>query len=316
MKKIVLLFLAVTLFTGCENEAIDPALTSGNIIENPDDDTNNDGDGDGDTNNSPLNLSEYSFYSTTTVPFFGELTVNIDYSMGADNLINGIITNSPIFGQDIVTNTEIIRDGNDNTIQTNTFYLGELSDVTTITYNGQNQVTQITYNDIESDDEDYEYNYTYDGNEVTKTEVNSDIVTVYTFNNSNQLLRKESFEGDTSILLEILSYDNDGNVTSSVLSGEQNTNTTYNYDGFDNPLIEPFQSRNTYFTIGDEYDDQAGNTIAQFASTNNWIGINVDGSSFNFTISYDESDRILTRDGSFGDTEVSIEIEEVFTYAN
>ena len=304
MKKILLILFSITLITSCENEPLDPDLTGGG---------NNNG---GNTSNEPLALSAYSFDTNTTVPFFGEIIVNIDYSFNSDNLINNIITDSPIFGQEIITSTEITRDNNNNITQTNTYYLGQLSDVTTITYNGSNQITQITYNDIESNDEDYEFNYTYDGNVVTKTEVGSDIVTIYTFNGNNQLVRKESFENDNTIQLEVLSYDALGNIISSVMSGEINNSSTYTYDSFENPLVEPFQARDYYSSLGDEYDDQAGNSIAQFGSTNNWIGITSDAAEFDFTVTYDDSNRILTRSGSFGDSEVTINQDEVFTYVN
>ncbi|WP_299111381.1 hypothetical protein [uncultured Winogradskyella sp.] len=308
MKKLLLILLTLSLVTACDNEPLDPDLTG----QNP-------GGGNGGGNNTsdaPLALSAYTFDTSTSVPFFGEIIVDIDYSFNSDNLISGAITESPVFGQDITTNSEFLRDSNNNIIQSNTYYLGALSDVTTITYNASNQVTQITYNDIESDDEDYEYNYTYDGNVVTKTEVGSDIITIYTFNNNNQLIRKESFQNDISIQLEELTYDTMGNVISSVMSGEINTTSTYSYDTFENPLVEPFQARDYYSSIGDEYDDQAANSIAQFGSTNNWVGITSDVAEFNFTVTYDDSDRILTRSGSFGDDDIQISQSEIFTYVN
>lgn len=305
MKKVLLILLSLTVMTSCENEPLDPDLTGGG-----------DDGGGGNMSEELLALSSYSFDTNTTIPFFGEIIINVDYSFNSDNLIDDIITDSPIFGQEITTNTEVLRDNNNNIIQTNTYYLGNLSDVTTITYNGSNQITQISYNDIESNDEDYTFNYSYNGNEVTKTQVGSDITTVYNFNSSNQLVKKESFQSGNSIQLETLAYDTMGNVTSSVMTGEINTTSSYSYDTFENPLVEPFQARDFYSSLGDEYEDQAGNSIAQFGSTNNWIAINSDAVAYNFTVTYDSNDRILTRSGSFGDAEVQISQDEVFTYVN
>lgn len=318
MKKLIVLLLTFGLVTtSCENEPLDPILTGDDGSNNGG--GNNDGGGNnggGNNNNDILALASYSFDTNTNVPFFGEFIVNIDYTFNSDNLIGGIITNSPVFGQDIVTNTEITRNSNNKITETNTFYLGQLSDVTTITYNGSGQITQITYNDIESNDEDYEYNFSYSGNVVTKTEVGSEIITEYTYNNSDRLIKKESFINGNSIQLEVLEYDNNGNVISSIMTGDINTMSTYNYDSFENPLVEPFQARDYLSSLGDEYDDQAGNDIAQFGGANNWIGITTDNETFNFNVTYDNSNRILSRNGNFGDSDVTITQEEVFNYVN
>ena len=309
MKKILFILLSLTLITSCNNEPIDPELTG-------ETGGNNGGGNNGNTSEEFLALSSYSYNTNTNVPFFGEIVVDIDYTFNSDNLLDGFITDSPVFGQEIITNTTVTRDANNNIIETNTYYQGSLSDVTTITYNGSGQITQIAYNDIESDDEDYEFNYTYSGSEITKTEVDSDIVTVYTFNGNGRLVKKESFINDSSIQLEILNYDSNGNVVSSVMSGEINTTSSYIYDSNDNPLLEPFQARDQYSIIGDYYDDQAGNSIAHFSGSNNWTGVISDSSEYNFTITYDSENRILTRNGSFGDAEVQISQDEIFTYVN
>ena len=309
MKKILFILLSLTLITSCDNEPIDPELTG-------ETGGNNGGGNNGNTSEEFLALSSYSYNTNTNVPFFGEIVVDIDYTFNSDNLLDGFITDSPVFGQEIITNTTVTRDANNNITETNTYYQGSLSDVTTITYNGSGQITQIAYNDIESDDEDYEFNYTYSGSEITKTEVGSDIVTVYTFNGNGRLVKKESFINDSSIQLEILNYDSNGNVVSSVMSGEINTTSSYIYDSNDNPLLEPFQARDQYSIIGDYYDDQAGNSIAHFGGSNNWTGVISDSSEYNFTITYDSDNRILTRNGSFGDAEVQISQDEIFTYVN
>ena len=309
MKKILFILLSLTLITSCDNEPIDPELTG-------ETGGNNGGGNNGNTSEEFLALSSYSYNTNTNVPFFGEIVVDIDYTFNSDNLLDGFITDSPVFGQEIITNTTVTRDANNNIIETNTYYQGSLSDVTTITYNGSGQITQIAYNDIESDDEDYEFNYTYSGSEITKTEVGSDIVTVYTFNGNGRLVKKESFINNSSIQLEILNYDSNGNVVSSVMSGEINTTSSYIYDSNDNPLLEPFQARDQYSIIGDYYDDQAGNSIAHFSGSNSWTGVISDSSEYNFTITYDNDNRILTRNGSFGDAEVQISQDEIFTYVN
>lgn len=306
MKKILLLLCAFTLVTACENEPIDSEL-SGNTGGN------NSG---GNTSEEPLALASYSFDTDTSIPFFGDIILDNDYNFNSDNLLHSVDSYSQSFGLEFITYTEFTRDNNNNLTVSNTYYLGELSDVTTITYNASNQITQISYNDIESDDEDYTYNYTYDGNVVTKTEVGSDIVTLYTFNSSNQLTRKESFINDTSIQLEVLTYDSTGNVITSTMTGETNVTSTYLYDSNENPLVEPFQARDYFNSLGDEYDDQAGNSYSHFASTNNWIGVITDGTEYNFTVTYDNENRILTRSGSYSEDEVSVTQEETFTYVN
>ena len=69
--------------------------------------------------------------------------------------------------------------------------------------------------------------------------------------------------------------------------------------------------------MNDEYDDEVGSLMAQFASPNNWIAITTPEGTVNFTLQYDPTDRITSRNGNYdlGDG-VLIQQAETFQFVN
>lgn len=311
MKQLILILLSITIFTACDNEPLDADVINNN--------QNNNGNGNNNGNNNndnPLALSQYSYDINSTVPLFGTIIVNTDFNFNANNRATTATIASTFFG---TTSTENLSFSRDNAGQVTGFISvssGVTTNETTVTYSDAN-ISEIDYNYIPDDEDDYTYNFSYNGNTVTRTEVGSNISTVFTFNNSNQLVKKESFDGTNAILTEVLSYDGNGNCIASVISGEDNTSSNFVFDTNTNPLKEAFSDQYYLSFFNDDYSDEVGSTLAQFASSNNWIGITTPEGTVNFNITYENDTKITSRGGSYdlGDG-VLIEQSETFQFVN
>ncbi|MEZ4802012.1 MAG: hypothetical protein R2797_04505 [Gelidibacter sp.] len=304
MRKLLLILLSITLLTACDNESLDRDL-----LNNMDDDGGN-------TSDDPLALNAYSFDVNSTVPIFGTVIVNTDFSFNSNNKESNSVIASTFFGQTVTENAVINRDN----LSRVTGYVSSSSGITTneatVSYNG-NDVSQIVYDYVGDDEDDYTYNFTYSGNMITRTEVGSTISTVFTLNSLNQLLRKESFDGTTSIKTEVLDYDGLGNCISSIITGEDATSSSFTFDTKDNPLKDAFSDQYLLSFLNDDYSDEVGSSMAQFSSPNNWIGITTPEGTVNFTVQYDAEDRITSRNGTYdlGDG-VLIQQAETFQFVN
>ena len=310
MKKLVLIFLALTLVTSCDNEPLDPAYTNGG---------SDNGGGSG-SESSDLTLSLYELDTQISFDFFGTPFVTntkSDFSI-SDNKIASGVNQASVNGSPFVTeNQQITRNGSNQIISdTSTNAAGEITNETLITYtNGV--VSNITYDYYDDDEDDYNYNFTYDGNTITRTNEGSTISTVFTVDSSDRVIKKESFDGDASIQAETIAYDAAGNITSSTTTGQIQSNTTYQFDDKTNPLKVVYADNYLLQFLRDEYSDEIGQSIAQFLSTNNWNGASFDESSFTFNLEYNTVGRITKRDMVFSSSpELSAIINETFTYIN
>lgn len=320
MKKILLLLCAFTLVTACENEPLDPAFTGGG---------NNNGGGNG--NSDDLTLSKYELDITLNTSFFGipiESITQTDYFLEE---------NSPGYGEieSTVTSFGVSETVNETqTVEVNpngqviSFLsinsLGQTTNNTTITYDGNN-ITNITYNyyfeEPDEEEEDYEYNFTYNGNTITRTEVGTTISTVFTLDDNNRFFKKESFDDGTLILSETVTFNEDGNCITSTTTGDNNLNITYSYDNFENPIPNQiYNLGNTLSVLNDDYEDTLGDALSHDFASKNCIATSINGESYNFNVTYDNSNRISTRayeisleaDG----VSLTTEFNEIFTYAN
>lgn len=309
MKRLFLIILSLTIFTACDNEQ----LGSGIQANNP----NGNGNGNGNnTNEDPLALNGYSLDVNSTVPLFGNIIIDTDFLFNADNRVGSTTVTTTFFGMPITENVSFSRNGADQITGYTITSSGTTTNETVVTYSGNN-ISQIVYNFVEDDEDDYTYNFVYSGNTITRTKVGSTISTIFTLNGSTQLIKKESFDGTTSIKTEVLDYDGQGNCISSVITGEDATSSSFIFDTNDNPLKEAFSDQFFLSFLNDDYSDEVGAPMAHFASNNNWIGITTPEGTFNFTVEYDTENRITNRNATydFGDG-VSLAQQETFQFVN
>ena len=309
MKKVFLLVFTLALFTGCQNEPLDDGFAG---LDNP---TGPENPG-GSTNSDDLKLSSYKFNVDTTIPILGDFTLNTNFVMNTDNRVATLDVNSLLLGTAVVGSGTITRDGSGKVITFKSFEGTTQQNQTNITYNG-NDISSIEYDDLEDDTEDYTYTFTTTGNVTTRTSSASSKSVEYTFNSDNQLTKKESTEAGSILQTELLTYDAAGNCTNVVTTGENNNTTTYGFDAFTNPLKEAFSDQFHYSIFEADYDDEAGPNIVQFFGTNNWSSITTADGQVTFAMSYNASNRIISRIGNYdlGDG-VAINQEELFNYVN
>ena len=230
MKKILLLLCAFTLVTACENEPLDSDLTGG---------PSNGGGNNGGSNSADLTLSMYELDTDTSINFFGlpiRTITNSDLNI-SDNKVVSSTTVFEFEGAPSETENQTFTRNAQGQITSNVSVNsnGTTTNEYIITYtNGQ--ISQITYDYFEDDFEDYVYNFTYDGNLITRTVVGSNISTVFTIDGFDRVIKKESFDGTTSIQVETITYNGLGNINSSVGTGELDSNYTYTFDDNTNPL--------------------------------------------------------------------------------
>ncbi len=308
MKKVLLILLSVTAFIACDTEPLGPGIQGNN--------PNGNGNGNGNTNNYPLALNGYSLDVNSTVPLFGTIVVNSDFLFNANNRVLTSTVQSTFFGATSTENITFSRNSSNQITGYTSTSSGVITNETTVTYNGNN-ISQIVYNYVGDDEDDYTYDFVYSGNTITRTQNGSTISTIFTLNASNQLIKKQSFDGTTSIKTEVLDYDGQGNCISSVITGEDATTSTFVFDTNDNPLKEAFSDQYLLSFLNDDYSDEVGAPMAHFASTNNWTGITTPEGSFNFTVAYDSGNRITSRSANydFGD-DVSLAQQETFQFVN
>lgn len=311
MKKILLLLCAFTLVTACENEPLDSDLAGG---------PSNGGGNNGGSNSADLTLSMYELDTDTSIYFFG--------------LPIRTITNSDLNISDnkIVSSTTVFEfEGAPNETENQTFTRnaqGQITSNVSVNSNGtttneyiitytNGQISQITYDYFEDDFEDYVYNFTYDGNLITRTVEGSSISTVFTIDGFDRVIKKESFDGTTSIQVETITYNGLGNINNSVGTGELDSNYTYAFDDNTNPLQVVYNDNYLLNFLSDDYSDEIGPIIAQFHSTNNWNGATFNGDTFTFDLAYNTAGRITSRDIAYDfGADLMIEINERFNYVN
>lgn len=311
MKKILFILLTSSLCaTACETEPLDPDLTQGGG-----DDGGDDGSESGD-----LTLFLYELDTDFTFNFFGfpiRTITNSDINVSSDKIVSSVVSvsieNSPFETE----NQSYTRNGSEqitNNVSVNSD--GATTNEYTLSYTNDN-ISQITYDYFEDDLDDYIYNFTYDGNAITRTEVGSSISTVFTLDGFNRIIKKESFDGAFSIQAEAITYDGMGNINSSIATGDDGHNYSFNFDENINPLQVVYNDNYLINFLSDDYSDVIGPVIAQFHSTNNWNGANFDGDIFTFNLEYNSVGRITNRDiiYDFGAV-LTVEINDRFNYVN
>jgi len=310
MKKLALLLFTLTLVTSCNVEPLDSAYTQGGV--NP--------GGDDGSESADLTLSVYELDTQINLVFFGipiETITNSDFLISGNKIASG--TNAlSANGSAFETENQIITRNNSgqiiSDISVNTS--GVTTNETLITYtNGV--ISQITYDYYENDDDDYTYNFTYDGNQITRTKVGTTETTIFTVDAFDRIVSKESYIDGFPAQIETITYDSNGNISSSVTSLETESNTTYVFDDNINPLKVIYEDNYLLSFLRDEYSDEIGPQIAQFLSTNNWKGATFNGTAFNFNLEYNSVGRIKSRDIAYDfGPELSFEINERFNYVN
>lgn len=312
MKKILLLLCAFTLATACENEPLDPAFTGGG--------NNNGGGNNGGSNSADLTLSMYELDTDTSINFFGlpiRTITNSDLNI-SDNKVVSSTTVFEFEGAPSETENQTFTRNAQGQITSNVSVNsnGTTTNEYIITYNN-GQISQITYDYFEDDFEDYVYNFTYDGNLITRTVEGSNISTVFTIDGFDRVIKKESFDGTTSIQVETITYNGLGNINSSVGTGELDSNYTYDFDDNTNPLQVVYNDNYLLNFLSDDYSDEIGPLIAQFHSTNNWNGATFNGDTFTFDLAYNTAGRITSRDIAYDfGADLMVEINERFNYVN
>lgn len=314
MKKILLILLTLTLVTACENEPLESDLTG---------QSNGDGGDDGENDGSEsadLTLSMYELDIDLAFSFFGipiQTITNSDINISSDKIISSVVSVS-VEGSPFETeNQSYTRNGSGqitNNVSVNS--TGQTTNEYVITYT-DGEISQITYDYFEDDIDDYTYNFTYDGNTITRTEVGSNISTVFTIDGFDRVIKKESFDGGFSIQVETITYTGTGNINTSTATGELESNHSYDFDDNTNPLQIVYRDNYLLNFLSDDYSDEIGQLIAQFHSTNNWTGATFNGDTFSFDLEYNSEGRITSRDiiYDFGQ-ELMVEINEQFNYVN
>lgn len=311
MKKILLLLCAFTLVTACENEPLDPDLSGGNT---------NGGGNNGGSDSADLTLSVYELDTDTSINFFGipiRTITNSDLNISDDKIVSSTTVFEVEGAPNETENQTFTRNAqgqitsnisvNSNGVTTNEYIISYT--------NGQ--ISQITYDYFEDDFEDYIYNFTYDGNLITRTEVGSNISTVFTIDGFDRVIKKESFDGTASIQVETITYNGIGNINSSLGTGELDSNYTYAFDDNTNPLQVVYNDNYLLNFLSDDYSDEIGPLIAQFHSSNNWNGATFNGDTFTFDLEYNVAGRITSRNIAYDfGPDLMVEINERFNYVN
>ncbi|MBQ0768605.1 MAG: hypothetical protein KBT58_04895 [Bizionia sp.] len=307
MKKILFLLSFAVAFTSCNNEPLDPDFVLG--IEDPTIPI------DPGTGSDDLTLSTYSFNVAAQVPLFGAINTDSDFSF-TNGKASAITTETTFFGVTATTQTTIITNASGNVTELQSYEGSTLTNETIISYDGQN-ISQIVYNFIEDDTDDYTYTFAYNGNIVTRTDADSGLTTEFEFDGNTNLIRKETFDNASSIQKETLTYSSNGNCSTSVMTGETDTNSTYAYDALTNPLKQGFSNQYMLSYLNDDYDSQAGSIAAQFHGANNWTSTTTPEGTFDFTVNYIATDRISTKNSFYdlGDG-ATVTQSEVFNYVN
>jgi hypothetical protein len=253
--------------------------------------------------------------------FFGisfETVTKTDINISNNKIISSTTVISVNDSSSETENQTITRNGSGQIISdVSVNSQGVTTNETLVTYtNGV--VTQISYDFyIDEDDEDYVYNFTYDGNTITRTQEGSTISTVFTLDSFNRLISKESFDGNFIIQQEAITYSSDGNVNSSSTTGESESMYSYLFDDNTNPLKVVFEDNYLLTFLNDDYSDEIGSQIAQFFSSNNWNGAIINGETFTFNLNYNTVGRITSRDITYNfGPDYDININEKFNYVN
>lgn len=309
MKKTLLITSVLLAFFcfSCDDEPLDSNI----VLENPT--IGGGGTGGGTGGGGTTTLTAYSYDVNSTLPIFGTIITNTDFTIGG-NFITGGSTEITVLG--ITSNgvSAITRNTAGNVTEITNSTGGTVQNRTTLTYTGTN-ITQLVFEDLEDNSENYTYTFVYSGNTITRTNAAANESAIFTFESSNStLIQFESLSGTTVTQTEILTYTG-GNCISSAVTGTNSATNVFEHDGFTNPLKQLFDNDYLMTIFDTDNESEIGTTLTLFHSTNNWVRIETSQGTSDFTITYNSDNNITSRNGNFdlGDG-VTIAQSEAFQY--
>jgi hypothetical protein len=317
MKKLFILVLSITLFSACENEPFD-----GEIPDIASENSGNENGTENGTNTDNNTLSSYSYYKTIAQSGpFGDSEINTDMTFNSNGQFLNQSAEVTFANTTINSIGTITRDTSGKITQTQSSIDGAVTSTTTLNYSG-NDIISLDFEDEEYPEDNYTYNFAYDGNTVTRIETGSTDSTIFTFNADGLLSNRKTLDNGTTTMEEAFIYS-DGNLVSSEITGENARILSYTYDSNTNPTKATFNEFYRIMNYDDNYDEQIEHWQATFFSTNNMISVTTSQGTSNLTIEYDSENRITSRSGSINSALIpnptqsgDITINEVFEYQN
>lgn len=329
MKKVLLLTTIVIAFLcfSCDNEPVEFEIiteevpTNGNPTDpepgNPTDPGTPTGPNTGDSNQ----LSNYSYLKQFTAAG-NDTSFNTDFNINSHNQFTSQDTSLTFFGTTINANAAVIRDQNTKVIGVITRVDGNIINRATVTYN-VGKIAEIIYVDLQDASENYTFSFTHFNNIVTRTKEGTIYSTKFTFSTStSRLTKRETMESGVVVRTENITYDSNGNLIMSEITGQNPNTYTYTHDSNVNPLSLTMNDLYSFSIFYDEYDDQYEHWQAMVYSNNNVTAVTTSQGASNLDVQYDTNNRITSRSGTLFSSlpnisnDVTITISENFQYIN
>ncbi|WP_298416665.1 hypothetical protein [uncultured Kordia sp.] len=321
---IVLAFLCFS----CNNEPVDFEIVVEEIPTNgtptdPDPGNPTDPDPGTPTDPNPGNsnqLSNYTYVKEFTAAG-NDTSFDTDFNINNQNQFTSQDTSLTLFGTTINANAAVIRDQNTKVIGVITRVDGTIINRASVTYN-VGKIADITYEDLQDATEDFVFTFTHLNNEVTRTKEGTIYSTKFTFSNNNRLIKRETMESGVIVKTENITYDSNGNLIMSEITGQNPNTYTYTHDNTVNPLSLTMNDLYGFLIFYDEYDDQYEHWQAMVYSNNNVTAVTTTQGPSNLDVQYDASNRIISRSGTLFSSlpnisnDVTITISENFQYIN
>jgi len=252
-----------------------------------------------------LQLTDYDYMKSFSSVTGDETSFTADFVI---NLNNGV--------------GNVLRDENSRVRELRTTVDGVLVNRTTVNYN-LDKISEIFFEDLEDASENFTFAFVHLNNVVTRTKVDTNFSTRFTFDNTtSKLVERETMENGTVIKTETISYDSNGNLTSAVITGQDANTYTYTYDNNTNPLHNSLNDLYSFSIFNDEYDDQYEHWQAIIYSENNLTNASTSQGNSNLDVQYDANNRIISRNGTIFSSlpniadDTTITIDETFQYIN
>lgn len=331
MKKTFLytaIILTLVCFS-CDNEPYDGEIfienpTTGNptIPTDPTDPTDPVDPIDPTTPGMSLQLADYDYIKSFSDNTGDETTFSTDFVINSQNQFTAQNTSITFFGITVNGVGNVVRDQNSRVIEVRSSVDGTIINRTTVSYI-LDKISQIDFEDLQDAADSFTFTYVHNNNVITRTKEGTNFSTRFTFDaTTSKLVGRETMENGTVIKTETLSYDNSGNLTSAIFTGQDANTFTYTYDNNTNPLRNSLNDLYLYSILNDEYDDQYEHWQAVIFSTNNLTSATTSQGSSNLNVLYDANNRITSRNGTIYTSvptvsnDVTITIDETFQYIN
>ncbi|EDP97469.1 hypothetical protein U8527_03910 [Kordia algicida OT-1] len=328
MKKTIIItttILAFCLFS-CDNEPYEGEIIIETSSGNPTDPINPNPDpvdpNPTDPTGGSLQLSDYDYMKSFSSTTGDETSFTADFVINLNNQFTAQNTTLTIFGITVNGVGNIIRDENSRVREVRTTVDGVLVNRTSVSYT-LDKISTIMYEDLEDASENFTFSYIHANNVVTRTKEGTNFSTRFTFDPStSKLMLRETMENGMTIKTETISYDSNGNLTSSVITGQDANTFTYTYDNNTNPLRNSLNDLYAFSILNDEYDDQYEHWQAMIYSNNNVTNVSTTQGNSNLNVEYDAGNRIINRNGTIFSSlpniadDTTITINETFQYIN